>query len=392
MTLNVFVALAAISQTMNPISAIAKAKSIAQSVSQTIAQDAQANVSPAPAEELATWEVLDKRIKPQIFQLNVGAKLMLSGGRFAYLADVSPKYHYPLFSVANEDRGFRVVGFGTAFPIKTNRSDKTYFLTNRHVVQSADQITKECERFFAALYLNAEQTAGSGNADDRVKELIGIINLSEKKNLGSAELAVYQTTADAIWDTYDTYLSQKADPNREVFRKYLAKTGLSQELGYYLHAPGPISQTALTASLYKSGKTESDPDLAVITVDNQSTALPIAPLEFDSVEPTEGQEIQVIGYPTASDQIDVDSSQYYAPTFNTGRISRVTPHRIQVDAPITTGNSGGPVVSRRGKVVGVVAVRALSARGGELPNFGGAISFDVVKNFAPELFAGESSK
>lgn len=339
-------------------------------------------------EELIPWEVLDRRIKPQVYQLNIGAKLMLAGGRFAYLADVSPKYHYPIFSVANEDKGFRVVGFGTAFPVKTNRSDKTYFLTNRHVVDSADQITKECERFFAALYLNAEQTAGSGNADSRANELIAILNLSERKNLSSSELAVYQSTSDAIWDTYDTYLSQKADPNREVFRKYLGKAGFSQQLGYYLHAPGPISQTALTGSLYKSGRSESDPDLAIISVEGQT----IAPLEFESVEPTEGQEIQVIGYPTASDQIDNESSQYYAPTFNTGRISRVTPHRIQVDAPITTGNSGGPVVSRRGKVLGVVAVRALSARGGELPNFGGAIPFDVVRNFAPELFVSETSK
>ncbi|HEY9867900.1 MAG TPA: trypsin-like peptidase domain-containing protein, partial [Candidatus Obscuribacterales bacterium] len=80
------------------------------------------------------------------------------------------------------------------------------------------------------------------------------------------------------------------------------------------------------------------------------------------------------------------------PTFNTGRISRVAPRILQVDAPVTTGNSGGPVVNQRGKVVGVVAVRALSARGGELPNFGGAITVHSVQSFAPELFEKLSAR
>ena len=132
----------------------------------------------------------------------------------------------------------------------------------------------------------------------------------------------------------------------------------------------------------KIAKTDSEPDLAILSVADAH----VAPLELDNSAASEGQEIQVIGYPAASEQLDVDKEKYYAPTFSTGRVSRVGPHILQVDAPITSGNSGGPVVSLRGKALGVVAMRAMSAKGGELANFGGAVPLSSIQSFAPELF------
>jgi S1-C subfamily serine protease len=327
-----------------------------------------------------TWEQLDRHLKQQVLQLNVGLKLKLKNGMWAQLSDLSPKYHYPVFSTTRDDKGYRVVGFGSTFPVSVNDRTRTYYITNRHVVESGKDVASECERFYAALRLYAEQTGGH-DADARYTELLQTVNLSAKKDLSLAERTLYQTTVDAIWDCYETYLSDRVDPARALFRKYLAAAGVQPSVSYFLHRPGPVTQPAIEAQLYKSAKSDAEPDLAIL-----ATTVSMPGMEFDSVEPSEGQEIQVIGYPTASDQIDVDSSKYYAPTFNTGRISRVAPRILQVDAPITTGNSGGPVVSVRGKVVGVVAVRAISARGGELPNFGGAVTVQSVKSFAPELF------
>ncbi len=349
--------------------------------------------APAPVVSAQTWEQLDKRLKNQVLELNVGIKIRIRGGLYAQLVDLCPKYHYPVFGTTVEDKGFRVVGFGTTFPVKTVRTDKTYFLTNRHVVDSGEGILKECRMFFAGMRLNAQQTAGFGDPESRYKDLLNIVNLSQKKDLNIAERTVYQATVDGIWDTYENNLSVKADPNRAQFQKYLTLAGVETETGYFLHSPGPVTQTALQAQLYKIARVDTDPDLAVLTVNN--TALP--KMEFDTVTPSEGQEIQVIGYPVASDQIDADSSNYYAPTFSTGRISRVSPHLLQVDAPVTKGNSGGPVVSQRGKVVGVVVRRAVTSQnlGGtvvqsELPNFGGAITIPSVKSFTPELFGNGS--
>jgi S1-C subfamily serine protease len=134
--------------------------------------------------------------------------------------------------------------------------------------------------------------------------------------------------------------------------------------------------------VYKTGHPDNEPDIAVLS----SSDSRVEPIDLETIPASEGQEVQVIGYPTASDQIDTESDRFYAPTFSTGRISRVTPHILQFDAPITSGNSGGPVVSSHGKLVGVVAVRALSSRGGELSNFGGAVSLQSIKKLAPELF------
>jgi hypothetical protein len=333
---------------------------------------------------LESWERLDKRLKTQVYQLNVGLKLKLKNGSWAQLADLSPKYHYPVFGITKEDRGYRVVGFGSCFAIasiKSKSSNDTHIVTNRHVIESGLEIAQEARRFFAALRLCAEQTAREGDVDARYAELAQIVNLSLKKDLTSEERAIYVSTVDAIWDTYETYLSVKADPARALFEKYVAQDKLESPVGYFIHQAGPVSQPALEAKIYKAAKSDGGPDLAVLLVHGKYPGI-----EFDTIPPTEGQEVQVIGYPTASEQLDVDSSKYYAPTFNTGRISRVAPHLLQVDAPVTTGNSGGPVVSLRGKALGVVAVRAVSIKGNELPNFGGAISAQTVRAFVPELF------
>jgi len=334
-----------------------------------------------------TWESLDKKLKTQVYHLNVALKIRLKDGLYAQFSDATPRNHYAVFSTSKDSKGYQVVGFGTAFPVKTTQSDKTYFLTNRHVVSSKDSMISECEKFFAAMRYYAEQTASNKDVDGKYKELLQTVNLCVKKDMSAVERSSYVSTAEAIWDCYDRFLTKRADPGRILFNKYLSQAGMDIEEGYFLHAPGPITQPALEAKLYKVAK-DSEPDLALLTIGNTR----IAGMDFDPVEPSEGQEIQVIGYPKASDDIDSDSGKYYAPTFSTGRVSRVTPHILQVDAPITTGNSGGPVVSLRGKVLGVVALRALGAHGGELSNFGGAVTIQSVQSFAPELFSKTSMR
>ena len=338
--------------------------------------------STAPTFAVEGWEKFDKHWKNQVLEINVGIKFKMRDTLFCQIADASPTHHDYVFSASNRDPGYRVVQVATAFPIKA-RGNKTYILTARHVFDSTDKLVFAFQQFYSAMRLYAEQTATNRDVEERFRELLQIINLSTKKREWSqAEKITYETTADNIWDTYYTYLSSKADPTRARFEKYLKLASITAEVGYFLHVSGPVTQPPLVAKLLKASKPDTDPDIAVLTVDKNN----LVPLELDSEEASEGQEVQVIGYPIASDQIDTEANNYYTPTFSNGHVTRVTPHLVQVDASITTGNSGGPVMSQRGKVLGLIVRRALTDSGAELNKFAAAISVQQIKQFAPELF------
>jgi S1-C subfamily serine protease len=60
---------------------------------------------------------------------------------------------------------------------------------------------------------------------------------------------------------------------------------------------------------------------------------------------------------------------------------------LQVDAAVGVGNSGGPVLNIRGKVVGVVARRGRDVEtNAEMKKFAAAVTVRCVRQFAPELF------
>lgn len=341
-----------------------------------------ASVQPSFAQS-KTWEQIDKEIKGKIFHLNVGMKIRLKDGSYATLNDMSPKYKMPVFASSASDMGYRVVGFGTSFPITKDSRGATFFITNHHVVNSHAVIVKSCQKFYAAMRLYAEQTAHGADVLERFNRLKVIVSLpGTKKVLNTAEKVTYSQTVDGIWDCYRTYLSSKADRGRILYNKYLSEVDPKFEIGFFLHPPGSANKLPLRGKLHKLASANGRPDLALLKVLHHK----IAPIELDTVSPSEGQEIQAIGYPIASDALDEDSGKFYAPTFNTGRISRVTPRTLQVDAAVTTGMSGGPVVNKRGKVIGVVAKRFKNSSGQEVRGFSAAVSANIIRDFAPELF------
>jgi hypothetical protein len=346
-----------------------------------------ASAKPKAAE--ASWEKADRTLKQQVYQVNVGVIMKLKDGQFVQLSDLSPKYKLPVFTTSPQFKGWRVLSYGSAFPVRTAKADVTYFLTSRHVVDKAEPTIQECERFFAAMRLFAEQTSHGRDVDGRYRELQTIVNWSQTKRMNTGEKAIYNQTVDAIWDCYETYISERVDPTRNTFRKYLGLVTVLSDVSYFIHPPGPVSQAPLKGKLYRmSNSTPGEPDLALLTVKGTN----IAPLDLEDLAPSEGQEVQVIGYPLESDQIDQDSFNYFTPTFSNGRISRVTPRTLQVDATVQVGNSGGPVVNIQGKVVGVMARRARdNETKEEIKKFAAAVTVPAVREFAPELFGKLSS-
>lgn len=100
-------------------------------------------------------------------------------------------------------------------------------------------------------------------------------------------------------------------------------------------------------------RTDPKNDLALIRVSGRPKGA--APLWQNprAVKPSAGDQLILIGSPFG-----------LSGTVTTGIVSRVTKRVIQTDAAANPGNSGGPAIDRRGRVVGV-----LVAGGGQNLNF-----------------------
>ncbi len=93
-------------------------------------------------------------------------------------------------------------------------------------------------------------------------------------------------------------------------------------------------------------------DVAVVTT---KVKLPVAQLG-DSTQAQPGQSIGVMGYPIPD--IFEAEGLGLATSINSGRISAIRPHAIELNLPIVPGESGGPVfTSDGGAVVGVAESR-----------------------------------
>ena len=94
-------------------------------------------------------------------------------------------------------------------------------------------------------------------------------------------------------------------------------------------------------------------DLALIRVEGRPDGAPPLWQKPQRTKPKTGEQLLLVGSPYG-----------LSGTVTTGIVSRVTRRMIQTDAAANPGNSGGPAVNRKGRVVGV-----LLAGGGENINF-----------------------
>jgi S1-C subfamily serine protease len=127
-------------------------------------------------------------------------------------------------------------------------------------------------------------------------------------------------------------------------------------------------------------------DLALIQVD-QTINLPTLPITSTGI--VTGQEIFVVGYPALVDNPHiVDTTKLFSSTVTQGTISSIKPNSnssfdlIHVDASISGGNSGGPIISNDGNVIGVATYGINSGSG----NYNIGVSSKAI-----DLFLAEST-
>lgn len=115
-----------------------------------------------------------------------------------------------------------------------------------------------------------------------------------------------------------------------------------------------------------------DLDLAYVEMDGAGPFVPIAVGDSDAVRV--GAEVIAIGFP-------LGSALGLEPTVSVGIISAKRDNRLQTDASLNPGNSGGPLLDMFGRVVGVVVSRVEEDRSGSpITGIGFAIPINAVRD------------
>lgn len=146
------------------------------------------------------------------------------------------------------------------------------------------------------------------------------------------------------------------------------------------------------AALSKDVATSDVADLGLIQLE-KSTNSPAIPVS--AANAVAGQPIYVIGYPGVADNSElVNTGVLLSSTVTQGTVSAIKPNTtntfdlIQVDASIDHGNSGGPIISNDGTVVGVATYGIGSSTSG---NYNAGVSSKEVMKFLTDASVVSSS-
>ena len=132
-------------------------------------------------------------------------------------------------------------------------------------------------------------------------------------------------------------------------------------------APGEKSQKSVSAKVLR---TDSQLDLALLKIDEPGMS---SPLDMGTDEGlSEVQEVIAFGFPFGK-ELALNAGDYPSISVNKGRITALRKkdgklNRIQIDAVVNPGNSGGPIIDHNGHVVGVVVSGVMGA---------GAVNFAI---------------
>jgi S1-C subfamily serine protease len=114
-----------------------------------------------------------------------------------------------------------------------------------------------------------------------------------------------------------------------------------------------------TAEVHKLGPDKSV-DIAVLKINPAGAPAVRVDAEISHTNP--GDEVVVIGYPLGLDLLQWTRDTTADPSLSTGTVSRVGHDFIQLNLRAYHGNSGGPVLNRKGDVIGILTANFSNAQ------------------------------
>jgi V8-like Glu-specific endopeptidase len=123
--------------------------------------------------------------------------------------------------------------------------------------------------------------------------------------------------------------------------------------------PGRRLEEALPAALVRHGQA-SEPDVAILKIEPPFELPVVHGIETNFTAINQGDDVAVIGYPLGTRLTGADRIES---SLSAGVISRINQNVIQLDLLAFQGNSGGPVLNRRGDVIGILTSNISGAQG-----------------------------
>lgn len=221
--------------------------------------------------------------------------------------------------------------------------------------------------------------AGGGLAQE-------LAEVARKVNYGLGRVLIVSASSGFIKGTGSGFVVHKLSQDELLFvtNEHVASSRSNNYVVGFLSEEGLNGLTGAKYALYKGELIASDPerDLALLRLRRgpDSPAMDIRPLEIFAGGLGQGMEVASFGYPGIAD----DSKGHYDPKFyqsslTSGVVSRISDSDswsntgsdidvevIHHDAPINSGNSGGPLVNNCGQVLGVNSKFRTKSQGSEV--------------------------
>ena len=270
-------------------------------------------------------------------------------------------------------------GYGSGFFI----TDQGHIITNKHVVRPVPETTAGQEKYFTRMQSRIKEV--SRRLEDerrRLKRAENSIKRLEELASKESDPSLKKTYQEQHADDMATYRSWKSDFQQRLDRFETEKAKFEEQLRQYTYRKS-IANLSQTFTIYLADRTQlyvrleavsNQHDLALLKLDGYQTPY-LRPGSSYSI--SQGDPVYAIGNPAKLHN-----------SVTSGVFSGYENGFLQTNAQIYPGNSGGPLVDNRGRVLGINTFKKLTRK---FEGLGFAIPIEVVwKDFSGHLPPGQS--